>query len=79
MSEYKPPYYLTENMLSFVASISEKLGKLNVYSCVHEAFYLRLCHQIRRCHEPVALILLCLYPVSYTHLDVYKRQVLFGS
>ena len=31
MKDYKPPYSITEDMLNLVSSISEKMGKINVY------------------------------------------------
>ena len=42
MDGYKPPFTITNSILSHVASVSEKVGRITA--------------------------------VSYTHLDVYKRQ-----
>lgn len=55
MSEYKPPYYLTENMLSFVASISEKLGKLNVYNGLESKPHLRRNNRIKSIHSSLKI------------------------
>ena len=45
-------------------------------TCIYDAWAARLGHSnIRLQTEPVGnLELFCEYPVSYTHLDVYKRQ-----
>ena len=32
MSEYKPPFHITDKIINLVADISEQIGRINVYS-----------------------------------------------
>ena len=33
---------------------------------------------VAACVSIIAVVLICVFPVSYTHLDVYKRQAVSG-
>lgn len=55
MEEYKPPYSLTEKMLNLVSSISEKLGKIDVYHNLDSKPHLRRNNRIRSIHSSLKI------------------------
>lgn len=55
MKEYKPPYSITENMLNLVASISEKLGEINVYHNLDAKPHLRKNNRIKSIHSSLKI------------------------
>ena len=55
MEEYKPPYLLTEKMMNLVASISENLGKLNVYHNLDSRPHLRKNNRIKSIHSSLKI------------------------
>lgn len=55
MKEYIPPYSITENMLNLVASISEKLGEINVYHNLDAKPHLRKNNRIRSIHSSLKI------------------------
>lgn len=55
MEEYKPPYTLTEEMVSRVASISEKLGKIDVYHNLNAKPHLRRNNRIKSIHSSLKI------------------------
>lgn len=55
MEEYKPPYSLTEDMLNNVASISEKVGKINVYHNLDSKPHLRRSNRIKSIHSSLKI------------------------
>ena len=50
MEGYKPPYSLTESMLNLVSSISEKMGKINVYHNLDSKPHLRRNNRMKSIH-----------------------------
>ena len=55
MKEYKPPYSITEDMLNLVASISEKLGEINVYHNLDAKPHLRKSNRIKSIHSSLKI------------------------
>lgn len=55
MKEYKPPYSITEDMLNHVASISEKLGEINVYHNLDAKPHLRKNNRIKSIHSSLKI------------------------
>lgn len=55
MKEYKPPYSITEDMLNLVASISEKLGEINVYHNLDAKPHLRKNNRIKSIHSSLKI------------------------
>ena len=55
MEGYKPPYTLTEDMMFLVASISEKLGKIDVYHNLDAKPHLRRNNRIRSIHSSLKI------------------------
>ncbi|MDD3368837.1 MAG: Fic family protein [Lachnospiraceae bacterium] len=55
MENYKPPYSITEDMLNLVASISEKLGKINVYHNLVAKPHLRRNNRIKSIHSSLKI------------------------
>lgn len=55
MEEYKPPYSLTEEMLLLVSSISEKIGKINVYHNLDSKPHLRRNNRIKSIHSSLKI------------------------
>ena len=41
MEKYQPPYTITNQMLSYVASISEKIGRITLISNMEKKSHLR--------------------------------------
>ena len=55
MEGYKPPYTLTEDMMILVASISEKLGKIDVYHNLDAKPHLRRNNRIKSIHSSLKI------------------------
>lgn len=55
MEGYKPPYTLTENMMFLVSSISEKIGKIDVYHNLDSKPHLRRSNRIRSIYSSLAI------------------------
>lgn len=55
MEEYKPPYSLTEEMLNLVSTISEKLGKIDVYHNLESKPHLRKNNRIKSIHSSLKI------------------------
>jgi len=55
MDGYKPPYFLTEDMLNDVASISEKIGQINVYHNLDSKPRLRRNNRIKSIHSSLKI------------------------
>lgn len=55
MKEYRPPYSITEDMLNLVASISEKMGKIDVYLNLDAKPHLRRNNRIRSIHSSLKI------------------------
>lgn len=55
MEAYKPPYSLTENMINLVASISEKMGKIDVYHNIDAKPHLRRNNRIKSIHSSLRI------------------------
>lgn len=50
MGEYTPPFQITNEILSYVASISEKIGKKSVVNNLESKPHLRRNNRIRSIH-----------------------------
>ncbi len=55
MSEYTPPYQITDKILGLVASISEKIGKITQSSNLDAKPHLRKNNKIRSIHSSLAI------------------------
>jgi hypothetical protein len=55
MDNYKPPFTISEAMLTFVASIMEKIGLVNNYDNLSKFPHLRKNHRIRSIHSSCAI------------------------
>lgn len=55
MTDYRPPYTITDKMLEHVASISEKVGKLKNHSRLNTRPHLRRNNQIRSIHSSLKI------------------------
>lgn len=55
MSEYIPPFKITNEMLSYVASISEKIGKISVVSNLESKPHLRRNNRIKSIHSSLKI------------------------
>lgn len=55
MEGYKPPYSITEKMLNIVSSISEKMGKINVYHNLEGKPHLRRNNRIKSIHSSLKI------------------------
>lgn len=55
MEGYKPPYSLTEEMMNLVASISEKMGKIDVYHNLDSKPHLRRNNRIKSIHSSLKI------------------------
>lgn len=55
MKDYKPPYSITEDMLNLVSSISEKMGKINVYHNLDAKPHLRRNNRIKSIHSSLKI------------------------
>lgn len=55
MKKYSPPYSITEKMLNLVASISEKMGRIDVYHNLDSKPHLRRNNRIRSIHSSLKI------------------------
>lgn len=55
MPDYKPPYTITNKMLEYVSSISEKVGKLKGYSHLDAKLHLRRNNRIKSIHSSLKI------------------------
>ena len=55
MEGYKPPYSLTEEMMNLVSSISEKMGKIDVYHNLDSKPHLRRSNRIKSIHSSLKI------------------------
>ena len=55
MPEYKPPYTISERMLELVASISEKVGKINSHKELESKPHLRRNNRIQSIHSSLKI------------------------
>jgi len=55
MSGYEPPFQITNEILSYVASISEKIGKMSAVSNLESKPHLRRNNRIRSIHSSLKI------------------------
>ena len=55
MEKYQPPFSITNKMLSYVASISEKLGSISVKANPESKPHLRKNNRIRSIHSSLKI------------------------
>ena len=55
MTDYKPPFTITNKMLDYVSSIMEKIGKLDNYTNFNKMPLLRRNNRIRSIHSSLAI------------------------
>ena len=55
MEKYQPPYTITNQMLSYVASISEKIGRITLISNMEKKPHLRKNNRIKSIHSPLMI------------------------
>lgn len=55
MSEYKPPFSITNKMLDYISSIMEKVGKLGNYNSLNKMPILRRNNKIKSVHSSLAI------------------------
>ena len=55
MTNYKPPYTITNKMLEYVSSISEKVGNLKSYSHLDTKPHLRRNNRIKSIHSSLKI------------------------
>ena len=55
MEEYKPPFTITNSILSYVASVSEKVGRITVMSNMENKPHLRKNNRIRSIHSSLKI------------------------
>ena len=55
MSEYQPPFTITNKMLSYVSSISEKIGKISATSNLETKPHLRRNNKIKSIHSSLKI------------------------
>ena len=55
MQDYKPPYSITEDMLNLVSSISEKMGKIDVYHNLDAKPHLRRNNRMKSIHSSLKI------------------------
>lgn len=55
MSEYKPPFHMTDRITNLVAEISEQIGRIRVLSCGNLNPHLRKENRIRTIHSSLAI------------------------
>ena len=51
MGDYNPPFTITNSMLSYVAAISEKIGRITIISDMETKPHLRKNNRIRSIHR----------------------------
>ena len=55
MGEYKPPFTITNKILSYVSSISEKIGRITATGNLEAKPYLRRNNKIRSIHSSLKI------------------------
>ncbi|WP_028263765.1 Fic family protein [Atopobium fossor] len=55
MKNYQPPYSITPNMMMLATSISEKVGKLEIYQSLHTHPHLRKNNRIKSIHSSLTI------------------------
>ena len=55
MGEYKPPFTITNEILSYVSSISEKIGRITAISSLETKPYLRKNNRIKSIHSSLKI------------------------
>ena len=55
MNEYTPPFQITNEIVSYVASISEKIGKISVVSNLESKPHLRKNNRIKSIHSSLKI------------------------
>ena len=55
MSEYKPPYNITNEILAYVSSISEKIGRISVVNNLETKPHLRRNNRIKSIHSSLKI------------------------
>ena len=50
MGDYKPPFTITNEILSYVSSVSEKMGRITAISSLESKPHLRRNNRIRSIH-----------------------------
>ena len=55
MSEYTPPFHITNEILSYVASVSEKIGKISAISNLESKPHLRRNNRIKSIHSSLKI------------------------
>lgn len=55
MSDYKPPFTITNEILSYVSSISEKIGQINATSNLEAKPHLRRNNRIKSIHSSLKI------------------------
>ena len=53
MGEYKPPFMITNKVLSYVSSISEKIGRITANSSLEAKPHLRRNNRIKSIHMTI--------------------------
>ena len=56
MGEYKPPFTITNEILSYVSSISEKIGRITAISSLETKLHLRKNNRIKSIHSSLTNI-----------------------
>ena len=57
MGEYKPPFTITNKMLSYVSSISEKIGQITTNSSLEAKPHLRRNSRIKSIHSSLKIFI----------------------
>ena len=55
MGEYKPPFTITNEIVSYAASISEKIGRITAISSLPSKPHLRKNNRIRSIHSALKI------------------------
>ena len=55
MEEYKPPFTITNKMLSYVSTISEKIGRITAISNMEAKPHLRRNNRIKSIHSSLKI------------------------
>ena len=55
MGDYNPPFTITNSMLSYVAAISEKIGRITIISDMETKPHLRKNNRIRSIHSSLKI------------------------
>ena len=55
MGEYKPPFTITNKILSYVSSVSEKIGRITAISSLETKPHLRKNNRIKSIHSSLKI------------------------